>query len=96
VRTGRLTCTASVQRATGGLRGRVSAARQCARVRSIASLLTDVAPAGRICTQIYGGPQTIRVRGTIGKAAVRRTFKRTNGCEIADFARVARALPIAP
>lgn len=95
VRTGRLTCTASVQRAAGALAGRVPVARQCTRVRSIASLLTHAPPAGRICTQIYGGPQTIRVRGKIGRAAVRRTFKRTNGCEIADFARVAMALPIA-
>jgi hypothetical protein len=96
VREGRLTCTASGQRATGALAGRVRATRQCSRVRSIASLLTHAAPTGRLCTQIYGGPQTIRVTGRIGKARVRRTFKRTNGCEIADFARVARALPIVP
>jgi hypothetical protein len=38
--------------------------------------------------------QTIRVTGTLGKAAVRRSFKRTNGCEISDFARVLHALPI--
>jgi hypothetical protein len=36
----------------------------------------------------------LRVTGTIDRLRVRRRFGRTNGCEIADFARVARALAI--
>jgi hypothetical protein len=93
-RTGGLTCTAAKRRATGALAGRVPAARQCSRVRAIASLLTHTPSGRRICTQIYGGPQTMRVTGKIGRAAVHRRFARTNGCEIADFARVVAALPI--
>ncbi len=96
VRSGRLTCDAKGQRATGALAGRVSAARQCARVRALRGFLTHAPPAGRICTQIYGGPQTLRVTGRIGGSGVHRRFTRTNGCRIADFARAVRALPIAP
>ena len=38
-----------------------------------------------MCTQIYGGPETARVTGTINGKKVDRRFTRTNGCEIADF-----------
>jgi hypothetical protein len=51
-------------------------------------------PRDTICTQIYGGPQTIRVTGELDGRAVKRRFARTNGCEIAEYARVARALPM--
>jgi hypothetical protein len=91
---GRLTCRGRTRRASGLLAGRVPAARLCARTRAIAPLLTRPPPARRACTQIYGGPQTLRVTGTIDRLRVRRRFGRTNGCEIADFARVARALAI--
>lgn len=97
LRSGRLTCDAHGSRATGALAGHgVSAARQCARVRAIRGLLVHAPAGSRICTQIYGGPEILRVSGTIGNARVRRRYKRTNGCEIADFARVVHALPIAP
>jgi hypothetical protein len=47
----------------------------------------------RVCTLIYGGPQRVRVTGAIdGKRVVRR-FARTNGCQIADYDRLAVALP---
>ena len=94
VRTGRLACAATEQRATGALAGRAPAARLCARARAIAPLLTQPPPARRACTQVYGGPQTMRVRGRIDDHTVDRRFRRTNGCEIADFARVAGALPL--
>ena len=94
VRNGRLTCTKGKQRATGALAGKAPAARLCARVRGIAPLLTKPRPKRVACTQIYGGPQTLRVTGRIDGRAVRRRFARTDGCEIADFDRVARALPI--
>ena len=47
----------------------------------------------RACTLIFGGPQRVRVSGTIGGKRVDRRFDRTNGCEIADYDRLARALP---
>jgi hypothetical protein len=93
VRSGRLTCAAGDQRATGALAGGPPAARLCTQARAIAPLLTKRRPARVACTQIYGGPQTLRVTGTIDGRAVKRRFARTNGCEIADYGRVAGALP---
>jgi len=94
VHSGRLRCAAGAQRASGVLAGSVPAARLCARTRAIAPLLTRRPPARRVCTQIYGGPETLQVTGEIDGRTVDRRFARTNGCEIADFARVARALAI--
>ena len=96
VRSGRLTCAAGGQRATGALAGGPPAARLCTQARAIAPLLTKQRAARVACTQIYGGPQTLRVTGTIDGRAVKQRFARTNGCEIADYARVARALPATP
>ena len=39
-------------------------------------------PADTICTQIYGGPQQARVRGSFRGRAVDSRFSRENGCEI--------------
>ncbi|MEA2129152.1 MAG: hypothetical protein QOJ85_2043, partial [Solirubrobacteraceae bacterium] len=63
------------------------------QARAIAPLLTKRRPARVACTQIYGGAQTLHVTGTIDGRAVKRRFARTNGCEIADYGRVAGALP---
>ena len=35
-----------------------------------------------LCTEIYGGPETATVSGTIGGKPVDAHFKRNNGCEI--------------
>jgi hypothetical protein len=37
------------------------------------------------CTEIYGGPQTATVTGTIDGEQVDTTFDRVNGCEIARW-----------
>lgn len=94
VRTGRLTCAAGEQRTTGALADRAPAAQLCRQARAIAPLLFKRRGGRVACTQLYGGPQTLRVTGTIDGRAVNRRFARTNGCEIADFARVAGALPV--
>jgi Subtilisin inhibitor-like len=39
-------------------------------------------PRDAICTQIYGGPQTARVRGRLRGRKVDARFGRSNGCEI--------------
>lgn len=39
-------------------------------------------PPDTICTQIYGGPQTARVRGRVDGRPVDTRFSRANGCEI--------------
>jgi hypothetical protein len=56
----------------------------CAQRQVIVDLM-KTPPTDRICTQIYGGPEVINVSGRIDGQAVERMFKRTNGCEIADF-----------
>jgi hypothetical protein len=94
VRTGRLICAGGEQRATGALADRAPATRLCTQARTIAPLFFKQRGGRVACTQLYGGPQTLRVTGTIDGRAVNRRFARTNGCEIADFARVAGALPV--
>jgi len=90
--TGTLTCRGADRRAAGALDGRASAAELCAQARGNAELLTSKPDRGRTCTQIYGGPETAVVTGTIGGEKVDRRFTRTNGCELADFSRVSRLL----
>jgi hypothetical protein len=90
--TGTLTCRGAERHAAGALDGRASAAELCAQARGNADLLTSKPDKTRACTQIYGGPQTAVVRGTIAGEKVNRRFTRTNGCELADFTRAARLL----
>jgi hypothetical protein len=90
--TGSLTCREGQPRATGALAGRAAALTLCARARDLAPLLTTQPDKGRMCAQIYGGPQTAHVTGTIDGVKVDRRFTRTNGCEIADFTRAAGLL----
>ena len=49
-------------------------------------------PAQTMCTEIYGGPQTATVRGTVDGEAVSATFSRSNGCEIGRWDRLAALL----
>jgi hypothetical protein len=89
---GTLTCRGTDRRAGGALDGGAPAARLCAQARGIADLLTSQPDRRRACTQVYGGPQTATVTGTIDGAAVDRRFSRTNGCELADYTRAAGLL----
>jgi hypothetical protein len=90
--TGTLTCRGADRRGAGALDGRASAAELCAQARGNADLLTSRPDRRRACTQIYGGPETAVVTGTIDGDKVNRRFTRTNGCELADFTRAARLL----
>ena len=55
----------------------------CARV---VRLLPDLRPKPyEACTQIYGGPERIAVRGTVNGTPVQVEVTRTNGCEIARY-----------
>jgi len=89
-RSASLSCRGSVASGTGYLRARAASA--CRRARQIAAFLASK-PEPRMCTQEYGGPQTARIRGTIGSRAIDRRFKRTDGCEISDWARAGTLLP---
>jgi hypothetical protein len=91
--TATLSCGGAAGPRVGGfLDGKATASELCAQARSLRALLTAPPDQGRMCTQIYGGPQTARVTGTIDGAKVDRRFTRTNGCEIADFQRAAALL----
>jgi hypothetical protein len=76
-----------------GLPGR-DPAELCGLARQLAAFFARKPEAGRACTQIYGGPEAASVRGTIGGREVERRFSRRNGCEIADWERVAPLLPL--
>ena len=88
-----LICRPGEVRATGPLRQKADAERLCDAARDLSSELTSKPPATRVCTRIYGGPQTARITGTIDGRRVDRTFKRTDGCEIKDYAQIAKILP---
>jgi hypothetical protein len=55
--------------------------------RDFAPVPDDVA-----CTDIFGGPQTARVSGTLRGERVAATFSRSNGCEIHRWDSVAALL----
>jgi hypothetical protein len=84
-KTARLECRGRAASAQGFL-GEPSGA--CARARRLSAFLRTPPRRGRICAQLYGGPQTARIRGTIGGQAVARRFSRTDSCEIADWDRL--------
>ncbi len=42
----------------------------------------DPVPRTAMCTEIYGGPQTAHVEGTVDGTPINADFSRTNGCEI--------------
>lgn len=45
----------------------------------------DPVPAGTMCTQIYGGPETATITGTWRGESVDAAYERTDGCEIARW-----------
>jgi hypothetical protein len=57
-----------------------------------------VAPAPHTaCSMIYGGPQLLAVTGTLGNRTIDYSTGRTNGCEIANYARdLALVAPFRP
>jgi hypothetical protein len=91
-RVAHLRCRADSARADGFLRT-AGAATACRRARKIAAFLASRPDRKRICTLIYGGRQRAHLTGTIGTRHIDRRFKRTNGCEIADWE---RAVPLVP
>ncbi|MFJ2619914.1 hypothetical protein [Glutamicibacter sp. NPDC087344] len=49
------------------------------------SILTEPADPNRMCTEIYGGPNTAEVTGTLNGKTVNTSFDRHNGCAIGDW-----------
>ena len=67
-----------------------------AACRELAAEPEPFAPvaADAVCTEIYGGPQTARVRGTYRGSPVDVELSRVNGCFIAQWDRVGALLPV--
>jgi hypothetical protein len=70
-------------------------ATACRRLRALPRSVLAPPPAGEVCTQIYGGPQTGRVRGTIAGRRVDARYSRSDGCAIARYDRAAPVLRLA-
>jgi hypothetical protein len=74
---------------SGGAQGSgflsADADRHCADALRMQELLTTQPPKDQVCTQLYGGPQTAHIAGTLAGEAVARDLSRTNGCAIADW-----------
>ncbi len=57
----------------------------CAAAAKLKSSALAPTPSDTACTQIYGGPETASIRGTLNGEKVDATFTRTDGCEIARW-----------
>jgi hypothetical protein len=62
-------------------------ARACRRLAAGAKLFAPVPP-DTVCAEIYGGPQSARVVGTVNGRRVSAAFARHNGCEIERWNRL--------
>jgi hypothetical protein len=67
--------------------GEVPETAACEAVAEIREDAADPVPPGAVCTQIYGGPDLVRLQGTLHGSAVDAELTRTNGCEIDRFDR---------
>jgi hypothetical protein len=85
-RTWRLTCDPA-----GGDHPDPAAA--CAALAANGAAALPPVPKDRMCTQIYGGPDTATVTGTWNGQKVSATFKKTNGCEINRWKALEGLLP---
>jgi len=68
------------------------AAQACRRLNALDNPFAPI-PKDAACTQVYGGPQTARVKGTFRGRSIWTSFARRNGCEIARWQRVAFLFP---
>lgn len=57
----------------------------CAALAAAGLDAFDPTPKDVACTEIYGGPQTATVEGTVDGTSVRASFSRSNGCEISRW-----------
>ncbi len=67
----------------------LSAKTMCERLDTpeVQERLIEGAPTRLACTQVYGGPQSASVTGTLGGVAVSAGFGRSNGCALSDWSR---------
>ena len=67
----------------------VHPAAACRRLEMHGRAAFAPTPRGMACAQIYGGPQTALVTGTLDGARVWARFTRRDGCAVARWNRVA-------
>jgi hypothetical protein len=60
----------------------------CKTVSTITRKDLAPTPAGMACTQIFGGPETATITGTLRGDAVHARFSRSDGCELQRWKRV--------
>jgi hypothetical protein len=68
-------------------------AKACSVLAQRGATAIPPVPADRMCTQIYGGPQTAHVTGTWRGKPVDASFSRTDGCQTARWDALAGLLP---
>lgn len=66
----------------------------CAAIAAKGASLFEPTPAGRSCTELYGGPQEARVTGSVFGQGVNSRFSRTDGCEIARWDAITSLVPV--
>jgi hypothetical protein len=76
--------------------GRAAAEPVCQRLAGLTRERLAPVPPGTACTQIYGGPATARVRGTLLGRRVEARFERSDGCQIHRWERNRALLGKAP
>jgi hypothetical protein len=54
----------------------------CAAIDALPADPTAATKPTQACTQVYGGPETLTINGTLRGEEVSAAFDRTNGCEI--------------
>jgi len=62
-----------------------TASDACAQLAELGPQAFAEPAADQMCTDIYGGPQTATVTGTVDAAPVEVTLSRTNGCQISRW-----------
>ena len=60
----------------------------CRRLAAGGAALFAAVPKDVVCTQIYGGPQTARVVGTLDGKRISAAFSRADGCQIGRWNRL--------
>jgi len=63
-----------------------TAAETCAQIEAHGAVLAQLGTEpGRICSEIYGGPQHVRITGNVAGRRVDLEVARSDGCGIADW-----------
>jgi hypothetical protein len=57
----------------------------CAAIAKQGTRLFAPVPAGIACSQIYGGPETATITGTVKGRKINSAFRRTDGCQVARW-----------